>query len=193
MEAADTRRPPLGPKQRRSSEPRTRTHGHLSQQTHGRARASALRVVLLLVFSKTGESSACDGNTRNNRKQVTAVTERLPASFSAVTAPSMRARLPAAQQRWEMGTPGGGGTPVPRGGERGALSPAGTPSGVFHASAPLGHPGPGPAPRHRRAPSTPAPPPTPPRGGKDRDAPEMKQVTRALLFHGAAMTAASPW
>lgn len=50
-------------------------------------------VVFLSVFSKMGGSSAYDANTRNTRKkQVAATTERLPASFSAVTAPYARAR-----------------------------------------------------------------------------------------------------
>ena len=44
-------------------------------------------------FRKTGGSPACDANTRNTRrKQVAAATERLPAFFSAVTAPYARAR-----------------------------------------------------------------------------------------------------
>lgn len=50
MEAADSSRPPRRPERRWSSEPRTRTLGHLSHQTNGRARASALRGCVSISF-----------------------------------------------------------------------------------------------------------------------------------------------
>lgn len=150
---------------------------------HGRHTAERVPprsgAVFLSVFSKTGGSSACDRNTRNTgRKQVAAATEQVPASFSAVTAPYLRAWLQQPSDSGKRG-PGWWWHPVPPRGERAA--PAGP-------RTPRGHP----RQRPLTAPPTADPTPVPlPRGRTRR--PRCSRNESPALSTGLRAQLLLPW